>query len=37
MNLADTERSRALPGSVVALCGDILADEVASQLKKIIE
>ena len=27
MKLADTERGRALPGSVVASCGDILTDK----------
>ena len=35
MKLADTERGRALPGSVVALCGDMIADKEASKLNKL--
>ena len=37
MNLADIERGRALPGSVVALYGDILVDKEASRRNNIIE
>lgn len=37
MKLADTERGRALPGSVVALCRDIMVDEEASKLNNILK